>query len=95
MSFGSALSLEFPLRSFPLQWYASFDEVIIAIFLAGRRTATLPKRMWDSVLLETDPTIAAISPMLIFLTIVVLASRHFAAGAQDRSAKVNLGGESP
>jgi putative spermidine/putrescine transport system permease protein len=50
----------------------SFDEVIIAIFLSGRTATTLPKRMWDSVLLETDPTIAAISTMLILLTMLVL-----------------------
>jgi putative spermidine/putrescine transport system permease protein len=50
----------------------SFDEVIVAIFLSGRTATTLPKRMWDSVLLETDPTIAAISTMLILLTMLVL-----------------------
>jgi len=52
---------------------ASFDEVIIAIFLSGRNATTLPKRMWDSVLLETDPVIAAISTMLIVGTVVILA----------------------
>jgi len=51
---------------------ASFDEVIVAIFLSGRTATTLPKRMWDSVLLETDPTIAAISTMLIILAMAVL-----------------------
>lgn len=53
---------------------ASFDEVIIAIFLSGRNATTLPKRMWDSVLLETDPVIAAISTMLIVGTIAVLTA---------------------
>lgn len=53
---------------------ASFDELIIAIFLSGRDATTLPKRMWDSVLLETDPVIAAISTMLIVGTIVVLST---------------------
>jgi putative spermidine/putrescine transport system permease protein len=51
---------------------ASFDEVIIAIFLSGRGATTLPKRMWDSVLLETDPTISAISTLLIMATILLL-----------------------
>ena len=51
---------------------ASFDEVIIAIFLSGPKTTTLPKRMWDSVLLETDPTISAISTLLIAATIIGL-----------------------
>jgi putative spermidine/putrescine transport system permease protein len=52
----------------------SFDEVIVAIFLAGRTATTLPKRMWDSVLLETDPTISAISTLLIGLTLLVLVA---------------------
>ena len=50
----------------------SFDEVIIAIFLSGRNTTTLPKRMWDSVLLETDPTISAVSSLLIARTVVTI-----------------------
>jgi len=50
---------------------ASFDEVIVAIFVSGRTATTLPKRMWDSVLLETNPTIAAISTMLTLLAMLV------------------------
>ena len=53
---------------------ASFDELIIAIFLSGPATTTLPKRMWDSVLLETDPVIAAISTLLILGTVLVLVA---------------------
>ncbi len=51
---------------------ASFDEVIIAIFLSGRNATTLPKRMWDSVLLETDPTISAVSSLLVGATILTV-----------------------
>lgn len=53
---------------------ASFDEVIIAIFLSGKSATTLPKRMWDSVLLETDPVIAAISTLLIAATLLTLGA---------------------
>lgn len=53
---------------------ASFDEVVIAIFLSGPRSTTLPKRMWDSVLLETDPTISAISTLLIVATVIALVA---------------------
>ncbi len=42
---------------------------MIAIFLAGSTATTLPKRMWDSVLLETDPVISAISTLLIMLAL--------------------------
>jgi putative spermidine/putrescine transport system permease protein len=51
----------------------SFDENIIALFISGTN-ATLPKRMWDAVSLEVDPTLAAVSSMLILLSIAVVLS---------------------
>ena len=48
----------------------SFDEIIIAMFLSTPAVATLPKRMWDAVRFEVDPTIAAISTLLVVLTVV-------------------------
>jgi ABC-type spermidine/putrescine transport system permease subunit II len=64
----------------------SFDEVVLAIFLGGPTTTTLPKRMWESVRFELDPTLTAISTLLVLIPIVILAGielvrRSFAAGA--------------
>jgi putative spermidine/putrescine transport system permease protein len=53
---------------------ASFDELVIAIFLSNARVTTLPKRMWDGVRNEVDPTITAISTMLVFLTLLVMSA---------------------
>jgi putative spermidine/putrescine transport system permease protein len=50
----------------------SFDEVVVAAFIGGYRSATLPKRMFDNVRDEMDPTIAAISTLLVVLTIILL-----------------------
>lgn len=50
----------------------SFDEVVIAIFLAGTTSATLPKRMWDDVQMQLDPTIAAVSTLLIGISLTIL-----------------------
>jgi putative spermidine/putrescine transport system permease protein len=50
----------------------SFDEVVLAIFLGGPATTTLPKRMWESVRYEIDPTLTAISTLLVLIPIVVL-----------------------
>jgi putative spermidine/putrescine transport system permease protein len=62
----------------------SFDEVVIAIFLGGPRATTLPKRMWDSIRFEIDPTLSAISSMLAIVAICVLIGvelvrRHYDA----------------
>jgi putative spermidine/putrescine transport system permease protein len=44
----------------------SFNEAVIAIFIAGRDAETLPKKMFESVRMETDPIIAVVSTLLVF-----------------------------
>lgn len=51
---------------------ASFDELIISLFLAGVRAQTLPVRIWNSLHLEIEPVIAAVSAFLIAVTGAVL-----------------------
>lgn len=51
----------------------SFDELVISLFLAGIRAETLPVRIWNSLLLEVEPTIAAVSTLLIVVTMLALA----------------------
>mgnify|MGYP001550503120 CR=1 FL=1 len=50
----------------------SFDELIISLFLSGVSSQTLPVRIWNSLLMDMEPVIAAISSFLILLTIVLL-----------------------
>jgi putative spermidine/putrescine transport system permease protein len=42
----------------------SFNEAVIAIFIAGRNASTLPKKMFESIRLESDPVIAVVSTLL-------------------------------
>jgi len=51
----------------------SFDEVVIALFMCGPTTRTLPMRMWEGIREEIDPTIAAVSSLLIGFCISILA----------------------
>ena len=60
-----------PLPS--LRSSASFDELLIALFLSGVRAQTLPVRIWNSLNLQIEPTIAAVSAFLIAVTCLVLA----------------------
>ena len=46
----------------------SFDELLIALFLSGTGAVTLPRRMFDEIRYDIDPTIAAVSSLLIFVT---------------------------
>ena len=54
-----------------LAFISSFDELVVAMFLSGSRM-TLPKKMFDNILMEIDPTIAAVSVMQILLVSLVL-----------------------
>jgi putative spermidine/putrescine transport system permease protein len=44
---------------------ASFNEAVVAIFIAGRDATTLPKKMYEAIRLESDPIIAVVSALLI------------------------------
>ncbi len=50
----------------------SFDELIIALFISSPELSTLPKEIWDGIRLEIDPTIAAVSTILVGVSIIVL-----------------------
>jgi len=52
----------------------SFDELTIAIFVSGGMKNTLPKQMWDDMILQVNPTLAAVSlVMVIVIALLVLA----------------------
>lgn len=56
---------------------SSFDELVVALFLSGSGAVTLPRRMWDDLLFQIDPTIAAVSTLTIVLTVLLMACAHF------------------
>lgn len=49
----------------------SFDEVVIAWFVTGPSTMTLPVKMYSSIKWETAPVLAAIATILTALSIVI------------------------
>lgn len=82
-SLGAGAFRRFVFVSFPLirpavlsagllAFLTSFDEVVVALFLSGSRAVTLPKKMYESVRFDTDPTIIAASTVLVGITIVIL-----------------------
>jgi putative spermidine/putrescine transport system permease protein len=50
----------------------SFDELVIALFLGGATSLTLPRRMWQGLRMEIDPTIAAVATLLVLFSICIL-----------------------
>ena len=63
----------------------SFDELIVALFVSGSGAVTLPRKMWDSLRQEIDPTIAAVSTILITLSIVILLVAELLRQRSERS----------
>ncbi len=100
-SLGASPLATFRLITFPLirpsiiaaalfGFLASFDSLLLALFLAGSSTATLPIKMWDEIRLEITPVIAAVSTMEIALTAVVIVVLSQLQRRQGRSPLVGV-----
>jgi ABC-type spermidine/putrescine transport system permease subunit II len=50
----------------------SFDEVIVTLFLAGAHE-TIPKRMFNELVLQVNPTITAIATLLVGVSVLSVA----------------------
>jgi ABC-type spermidine/putrescine transport system permease subunit II len=59
----------------------SFDEVVVSLFLSGNRAITLPVQMWNGIRFEINPTVAAVSVVVlaissfVFLLVSVLRKK--------------------
>jgi putative spermidine/putrescine transport system permease protein len=67
-----------------LAFMSSFDNVPVSLFLRDARTDMLPIRMWQDLEGKLDVTIAAVSGVMIMLTIVALMVMERTAGLSRR-----------
>lgn len=65
----------------------SLDEVIVALFVSGGKNATLTKVMFTSLRDELDPTIAAISSLLISFSLSLLLIVYVVRTRSTRSTR--------
>lgn len=55
----------------------SFEELTVALFVGGGMRTTLPRQMWDDVLLQISPTLAAASVIVLaIVTLLFLIAEH-------------------
>jgi putative spermidine/putrescine transport system permease protein len=59
-----------------LAFFASFDELIITLFVSGG-LQTLPVRIWTDLMLRLDPTVAAAATMLIVVSVAGMAIAEY------------------
>lgn len=97
-----------PLRAFwtitlPLIWpgvaagaffafLASWDEIVVSLFLAGTSAVTLPVQMFRGIRFEVDPTNAAVAAMLVVVVLVAAVVGIVAPWLRDRLRSTELPG---
>jgi len=52
----------------------SFDEVVVALFIAGSEQYTLPRQMFAGIREKYNPTIAAVATMMIVFSVLLLVT---------------------
>lgn len=68
----------------------SFDEVVTSVFLAGPDLSTLPVQMWSGVRVQIDPTVAAVSTMLLLITLALFSAAGLARALGTRRTQKAL-----
>ncbi|WP_370519956.1 ABC transporter permease [Bordetella sp. 15P40C-2] len=70
----------------------SFDDIVMAIFLAGPQQRTIPLQMFNGVREEINPTIAAAATILVILSIFLLSAVEYLKH-RARSMKAGASGD--
>jgi putative spermidine/putrescine transport system permease protein len=66
------------VAAFLFAFITSFDELTIAIFVSGGIKTTLPKQMWDDMILQLNPTLAAVSVVVfVVVTVMLVTAERF------------------
>ncbi len=61
------------IAGFVIGFLTSFEELTVALFVGGGVKTTLPKQLWDDILLQVTPTLAAASTVvLVVVTLLFL-----------------------
>ena len=67
-----------------LSFLTSFDEVIISIFISGGVNATLTKHMFSALRDFIDPTIAAISTIMVLISTALMLATQFMGSKSNK-----------
>lgn len=65
----------------------SFDEVIVALFIAGTEQQTLPRQMFSGIRENIDPTIAAVATVMIVISLIAMGLGKLASGDPEKTGK--------
>ncbi len=68
---------------------SSWDEIVVTLFLSKFSVYTLPRRMWNGIRENTDPTVAAAAVVLIAVTLIIFIMHALYA----RHTRISASGE--
>ncbi|MBI3709134.1 MAG: ABC transporter permease [Proteobacteria bacterium] len=51
----------------------SWDEIVVTLFITSRHVYTLPRKIWDGIADNINPSVAAVATIFILITLVLLA----------------------
>jgi putative spermidine/putrescine transport system permease protein len=60
-----------------LAFLTSFDEIIVSLFVSGGDNSTLTRNMFNALRDQVDPTIAAISTLIVLVTTILLVITQY------------------
>lgn len=66
-----------------LAFLTSFDEIIVSLFVSGGDNSTLTRNMFNALRDQVDPTIAAISTLIVGVTSLLLVFTQFVGRAKE------------
>lgn len=58
-----------------LAFLASWDEIVVTLFISSQRIMTLPKAIWNGIRDNIDPTVAAIGSLVIVIALLATVLR--------------------
>lgn len=80
------------LTSALFAFLVSFDELVMALFMAGPTTKTLPKRLWEAVHEEIDPATAAVAVLITGVCLLGLFCAEVVRSRSDARRAAMAGG---
>jgi len=60
------------ISAFLFAFVTSFDDLTIALFVTGGAVSTLPRQLWNDLLLQINPTLAAVSTLVLVMMTALL-----------------------
>lgn len=67
---------------------ASFDEAVVSFFISGVTTdKTLPKKLFEDIDFDVSPIVAAVSTLLMVVSLLVMGSAHLLSARNRQSRR--------